>query len=187
MIRRLCAAVAAAQLLSSGWAAADEATVRLPLEERVVFQGVLSLDHAGSSIGPMLYAVPAGGLPIAVVAHAAMIRSDRDRQIAVLRKSADKVLEPLMPMLQQFKHADLLQRALPKMTRAIPPGAFLGSTPVFLMTQDQSAIIVENVIALYPAPGSSKPQYRNTIRAVSRAQDAEDLTAMWAGNGGEKL
>jgi hypothetical protein len=187
MARRVCAAVAAAQLLFSAWALAGEPAIRLPAGDPVAFQGVVSLDHAGSSSGAMLYPVPLAGLPVAVLAHGFLLESEKDRQKEKLRKAADKVLEPLAPVLSGFKHPELLERALLKMTQRIADGTFIQSAPVFLMTQDQSAIIVDNVVSIYSSSAPSKPKYQSTVRTVSRAQEAEDLLAFWSDNNGVRL
>jgi hypothetical protein len=187
MIRRACTAAAVVQFFCSGWALGGDPGIRLPKDERVAFQGVVSFDNAGSSSNAMLYPVPLAGLPAALLTHGLLIESEKDRQKEKLRKAADKVLDPLAPVLSAFKHPELLERALPKMTQRLVDGTFIESAPVFFMTQDQSAIIVDNAVSIYASSAAQKPKYQNAIRAVSRAHEGDDLAALWTAENGERL
>ena len=64
---------------------------------------------------------------------------------------------------------------------------FVESDPVFLITQDQSAIILENSISIYAPDAPSAAAYQNTVKVVSEAKEGKDLAGFWTANQGEKL
>src|SRR6185436_12077332 len=68
------------------------------------------------------------------------------------------------------------------------PGAgwVVESTPVFAMTQDQKAIVMENAVLVY-APGASAASYQNLVRVVSQPKPNADPADYWNANQGEKL
>lgn len=60
------------------------------------------------------------------------------------------------------------------------------STPVFSLTQDQSAIVLENIISIYYRAAPTAV-YQNIIKVVSQAKAETDLVNFWTANQGEKL
>ncbi len=55
------------------------------------------------------------------------------------------------------------------------------------MTQDQSALIVENVVAIY-SPGATPPAaYRNLVKVVSSEKAAPDLIVFWTADNGRNI
>jgi hypothetical protein len=194
------AALAAA--LSTAAAAADGDTklaLRLPQEKQVLFRGVSSLDGAGGGGAQMMYPAPnAAGLLAAVLTHAFISESTRNAEKDKIQEAADKVLAPYQDVLKDFEHRQLMQRALekasaPREKRLIeaaetaPGETIIESLPVFSMTQDQSAIVLDNSIVIYAPPASSKPVYKNTIRVVARPKEAADLVPFWTAGQGEAL
>jgi len=61
------------------------------------------------------------------------------------------------------------------------------SAPVFYMTQDRSALILDNTVSVFNAANGDKPVYENTVRVVSRASEAADLVAYWQDEAGKAL
>jgi hypothetical protein len=59
--------------------------------------------------------------------------------------------------------------------------------PVFSMSQDQRALVLDNLVAVYDAADAKTPRYRNTVRVVSVPSGAEDPAAGWSANEGEAL
>jgi hypothetical protein len=57
---------------------------------------------------------------------------------------------------------------------------------VFYMTQDQTALIIDNTVSVFQA-GSERPVYTNTVRVVSRAVEVENEAVFWQRNGGQRL
>jgi hypothetical protein len=115
-----------------------------------------------------------------------------------LQIEADKVLLPYQTALGNFTYRELVQRGLNKTSVGgskkwiefnSPPVAewVVEVTPSFTLTQDQSAIVLNNHISIY-APGSpSEPLYKNLIRIVSNPRDEPDPAGFWMMGGGERL
>ncbi|NTV10505.1 MAG: hypothetical protein HGA47_06985 [Zoogloea sp.] len=178
--------------------ASSDWSLRLPKEERVVFHGMANFDEAGAGSSAMLYPAPSmAGLLAAVVTHGLILGSVKQSQKDKLQEAADKVLDPYQPVLQKFSNRELLQRALEKTsaggTRKLvePDGApvsgiWIESTPVFAMTPDQNAIVLDAAVAIY-LPGDSSAAYRNMVRVVSAPRDTGGASAFWMANAGAKL
>jgi hypothetical protein len=196
------AAAALAAVLSEPCAAADEVwSVRLPKDEKVVFKGVISMDGAGIAGANMLYPAPnAVGLLAAVLTHGLIAETMRNEQKEKLQREADKVLEPYRPVLDAYTYKALLLRAIEKLppggTRNLigaeepPPssGWLLEAAPLFALTQDHSAIILDTAVSVQKLGGAQPaPPYQIVIRVVSRPAQAPDLAAFWTANDGEKL
>lgn len=172
--------------------------LRLPKENTVAYRGVVSFDKAGAGNAHMSYPAPdALGFLAAVFTHGAIVESQKKSEKNRLQKDANKVLTPYEAILKNYSYKELMQRALDKTktnnkTRLLvadeTPSAewVMDSIPVFSMTQDQSALILENAIALYP-PNAKEPAYKNAVRVVSRTNNNKDLTNFWIANGGTKL
>lgn len=170
-------------------------SLRLPAEEKVVFRGQVSFDKAGQGAGAMMYPAPGlAGFLAAIATHAAIVNSVRDGERSELEIAADKVLLPYKETLDAFRYGDLASLALPPeaglpmLAADVKPqsGLVIASAPVFYMTQDQGALILDNTVSVFKA-GSEKPVYTNTVRVVSRAGDAADLVAHWRQDGGKRL
>ncbi|MDF2447259.1 MAG: hypothetical protein K0S46_2495 [Moraxellaceae bacterium] len=174
-------------------------TLNLPEKDRVVFRGVVSLDKAGTQQQQMLYPAPD---PISAVAglmtHALMTKSIRDNQKERMQEDADVVLNPYRQYLDGYQASELQQRVLALIgerkqrgfvaaTATASEGWLFRSLPVFAMTQDQRAIVMDNSISVF-APGNlKKPVYVNAVRVVSTPHAAEDLQAFWRQGEGEAL
>lgn len=167
-------------------ASAASWALRSPPSERVAFKGVASMDDVGKP-GAMLYPAPgAAGLIAAIVTHAVIASSAREHEKSEIEKAADKVLEPFEASLASFTQRDLLLGAA-AVSRHGEPRWLAGSEkaeewvvasrPVFSMTQDRAALILENDVTLTPPSG--KPVYVNRVRVVSNVQVHPDLAAFW--------
>ena len=171
-------------------------TLQLPENEKVVFQGVVQYDASGPSGSGMLYPAPnAGGFLVGLITHAIILESMKDRKKTAAQEAADKVLTPYLDIVQVYTHRELMQRAVDKITMApsvqlIPYSEkqeaewLIQSTPIFSLTQDQTALVLDNVISI-SQPGM--PAYVNTIRVVSSSHEANDIVQHWTANQGEKL
>lgn len=173
-------------------------SLRLPKEDKVAYKGLVNFDAAGTGSAAMLYPAPnALGFLAAVFTHGAIVESQKKTQKDKLQDEANKVLSPYEPVLKDYSHKELMQRGLAKTTAgggkkllafSDNPGAdwLIESIPIFSMTQDQRAIVLENAISLYP-PNATAPAYQNAVRVVSQTRDGADLIKFWSANGGEKL
>jgi len=201
MIRR--SLVALAVLLACQQAAqaegpaaeAAEWSLRLPVQQKVVFRGQVNYDKAGTGQGGMVYPAPGlVGFLAAIATHAVIVNGVREGQRSEIEIAADKVLLPYKDILDAFNYGDLADLALLPEARlpllgpdAKPQsGLIISSAPVFYMTQDQAALILDNTVSVFKA-GSDKPVYTNTVRVVSRAGDAENLVAHWQQDSGKQL
>jgi hypothetical protein len=183
-----------AQTPSPDWA------LRLPQQDQVAFKGVLNLDGAGQGPGAMLYPAPGvAGLLVAIATHSALVNSSRNDEKSKIEIEADKVLLPYQDVLTGYGQRELLASALPqtvfghdrKVIGAEEAGGaswVVESTPVFYMTQDQSALVLENQVQIYK-PGSTpkQPSYQNMVRVVSQMREHGDLSAYWHDNLGREL
>jgi hypothetical protein len=174
-------------------------SLRLPEDNMVAFRG--ALDSGGDSVtgwaaAPMYPAPNFAGFIAAIITHGVVVETVRDGQRNKLQENADRVLLPYREVLSSYNHRELMQRGLEKslvpggklVEHSVSPGAewLVAATPVFTMTQDQTAIILDNFISMY-APGSgSDPARKNVVRVVSRARDA-DLHGTWIVNNGKEL
>lgn len=173
--------------------------LRLPPEAPVTYHGVASFDEAGMGTAGMLYPAPGvAGLFAAIITHGVMVDVAKQKQKDQMQAAADQVLEPYRPFLDKFAHRDLMQRAIAKArlgraARLLEPGADAGratlveSVPVFKLTQDQKAIVVDNLVAVQLPGVSTEAAYRNSIRVVSSPSNSTDQAAFWAANDGERI
>ena len=171
-------------------------TLQLPEDDKVVFKGVVDFDASGPSGNSMLYPAPnAGGFLVGLITHAIILESIKGKRKTAAQEAADKVLVPYQDIVQSYTYRELMQRALEKslMTGSVKlvPYAekneapwLIHSVPIFSLTQDQTALILDNVISI-SRPGM--PPYLNTIKVVSTAAGDANLIQYWTANQGDKL
>ena len=172
-----------------------------PTEEAVVFRGRASMDTAGNGDpgGFMLYpGATAGGAMAAIITHGLVTEAQKDRQKRALQDAANVVLKPYETVLNDYKHPELMQAALDKIpgggakalagpTQARGPGWMVESLPSFSMTQDQRALVLDNVVSVYPPGETDKPLYRSTVRVVSQPRMVPDMERYWKDDAGVAL
>lgn len=174
-------------------------SLRLAPDERVVYRGMVSFDGAGAAGAPMMYPAPnVAGLLAAVITHGLIVEAAKKEQKNRLQESADFVLSSYRAILDTFTYRDLMRRALEK-TPAGPRGKLIEAAadsgrdrlvecaPVFSLTQDQRAIVLDNAVAIVTPGAPPAAAYRSTLRVVSTASAAEDPVAYWTANDGERL
>jgi hypothetical protein len=171
----------------------------LPKEEAVAYRGLVSMDKAGSQSADMLYAAPnVAGFITAVIAHGFATDLHKDWQKKALQDAADAVLKPYRPLLNDYKHTELMQAALDKTpwagakalagpAQARGTGWVVASLPFFSMTQDQRALVLDNVVSVYPPGETDKPLYQSTVRVVSQPRMAPDMQSYWKDDAGAAL
>lgn len=172
--------------------------LRLPAEENVLYQGVSSFDQVGVGGSSFLYPAPnAIGLLAAIVAHGIVVGTARSSQKTKIQEEADKILLPYRGVLDGFRYRELMQNALARIpngatARLVEPAVSQGrellveSVPVFSMTQDQFALVVDNLVVISAPDAAPESAYRNAIRVVAAAHEEADPVSFWsAGNGGK--
>ncbi len=147
----------------------------------------------------MLYPAPnIGGFLAALITHGIILESTRSAQAEKNRQEANQVLLPYQSILDGYQYRDLMQSGLNKSTAGgsrrlveFPekPGAewFIESLPVFSMTQDQTAIILDNAVAIYAPDLPATPAYQSVVRVVSRPEQSANPQGFWTANAGENL
>jgi hypothetical protein len=168
-------------------------SVRLPEADKVVYKGEViqdnrSVETDGIHSIDVLYS-------LAFVTGKYIKEYGKDEE---LQTEADKVLLPYQAALGNFTYTELVRRGLDKTSvdgskkwvEFNSPSVaewVVEVMPSFTLTQDQSAIILNNHISIY-APGSpSEPLYKNLIRIVSDPRDEPDPAGFWMRDGGERL
>lgn len=205
----LVAQAAAAQDVRQVDAIAAEAAwaVRVPTIEKVVFRGVVNHDAAGLGAGQIMYPAPnAAGLLAAILTHGLLNEGAKKAQKERMQAEADAVLKPYDAVLATFTNEHLISVALPKLKNAdrwrstsgdAAAGQWLVETaPVFSMTGDQRALVLDNVVRVYRPGGRETADYGQTIRVVSTpipvpagdaSGDAASVEAVWLGEQGRRL
>ena len=169
-------------------------------DDPVAFHGLVNMDNAGLGSGSMLY--PTGGLGVlgllvGVATHAALVGGSRSSQESKMQLAADKVLDPYRASLAQFHQHDLQQRALVatpssavahlNAARETPPGdVFVETSPVFAMTADAAALVLDETVVVRPGPTSDKG-VQQVLRVISAPRPEPDLRAAWSADDGAAL
>lgn len=147
-------------------------------EEPAVFHGVVSYDTAGGGAGAMLYPAPGpAGFLVAILTHAAINSGARSAEAKRIEEAADKVLVPLKDQVDRLRLRDLQQDALSRWETGADvkllgrdesaDNAWIVETqPVFLMTQDRRALVVEAVVRLFDGAAKT-PAIERAVRVVS--------------------
>jgi len=166
-------------------------TLRLPPQEAVQFRGVVNYDKAGQGPGTMLYPAPGlMGMLAAVATHGVLVSSSLEQKRSEIEIAADKVLDPYQDLLTGYTHKELMQSAL-ELTAPGPKKRLLSvedpasgdwlveSVPTFSMTQDQSALVLDNTVAVYRCGTAPQAGYQSKIRVISASVEHDNLSAYW--------
>lgn len=147
----------------------------------------------------MLYPAPDPlSFLVAVGTHAALVSTDQNRRLEQQQEAANQVLAPYRSVLDRIGHRDLLRAAIehtayPRRTRTIESDEvdeaswIVETLPVFAMTQDQSAFVLDNAIRVFKPGNPKKPIYQNMVRVVSIPVEAGDPRSAWTASDGAKL
>jgi hypothetical protein len=171
---------------------ATEWVVRAPVTDKVIYRGVVSFDNAGINGMNMVYPAPnLVGLFAAVLTHGLIADSAHEKKKAQIREEADKVLLPYQPVLEKITHGPLIEQGLAITKRGAGkklvglsepvPGTWVVETaPVFSMTQDERALVLDNAIVVRSPDAPDAVLYQNVVRVVSHPRAAsEDKTALF--------
>jgi len=119
-----------------------------------------------------------------------------------LRAEADQVLAPYAELLTQLTPERLMRGAAERMTAAAGVQAvardapvasdwYVESTPVFAFTQDQTALVLANQIAIVSKRAPKVVAFLKDVRVISSAvpnQDpCEEASALWLLDDGARL
>lgn len=187
-------AAAGAALMLAGIARADDSlprwSLQLPADAPVQFTGMVSLDEDGMEGRAMSYpAANAGGFVVAIIAHSLLVDSARKVQREKLVSAANAVVAPYRPVLDGFGHPELRQRVHRRISRdAGDEGELVvESTPTFAFTQDEKAIVLDNIITFRGAHAGPQGIYQGIVRVVSDPARGAEPRSDWLAGGGERL
>ena len=184
---------AAADSAVAGWA------LQLPQDDKLIYQGVVNGSVSSNTRGVAYVGVHPLLFLASVLTHAAMEDAWHKKQRDGLQRSADRVLEPYRQVLDNFGHRELVQLALPQVTapaggsliehdQAPPQGQWVvQGVPVFSLTQDAQALLLDHALEVRAAAAPAEPLYRNVIRVVSLPRSEDDLVAGWTADAGRPL
>jgi hypothetical protein len=173
--------------------------VRLPNDTNLQFRGVLSNESAGGSGSAMLYPAPnVAGLVAALVTHGLLNSATRKREATLAQGTANKVLDPYRGLIGDLRHDEVFQLAIAQKrtsgkSRIAVPGEAPGADwmfvvePVFSMTQDQNALLLDIAVVVYAPNAPAAPAYQNALRVVSAPITSDDPLVFWSENKGQNL
>ena len=217
-VTRLVVALLGLSVSSLGFAASDppaagvvtravpnetDWAVRMPADDKVAYRGLVSQDTSGPSGVAVMYPAPnLVGLFAAIAAHGLVSSSRQAKEKSRAQEEADKVLLPYQPLLDKVTHGLLAQRAFERMTRGagkkvvepnatVSNGWIIETAPVFSVTQDERALLLDNVIVVR-APGSPDViNYQNVVRVVSvprpAAEQKAGIVEFWTADEGRMI
>lgn len=169
--------------------------LRLSTDAPVVYEGEVGFDDAGTGAGFMMYPAPnPAGFLASILIHGLFMESVRKTEKDKIQTAADRILEPYRPFLDSIRVHDLMRRAVAlfataksvQLIESSAPAPSTGqsrvvtSVPLFFLTQDQSALVLDNAVEIRQPSTPSDKAYQNIIRVVSSTQDAADLAAQWS-------
>jgi hypothetical protein len=170
-----------------------------PKNSAVQFKGAVNFDKAGYNSPQMFYpAANAVGFLAAIATHGLIIGSAKRNQKQKMLDDADQVLNSYQTILNDFRLDELMEGGLSKtlvggskrliQSSDTPKNEWvIESLPVFFLTQDQSAIVMDNTIIIYGLDSLTLPVFQNTVRVVSVAHTEKELVQFWTDNKGNAL
>lgn len=173
--------------------------LRMAQEDTVAFRGSANFDKAGVGSQSILYPAPnAAGLVAAIVTHGLIVESTKKSQKEKIQRDADEVLSPYQSVLTGFKNRELVRRGLKRIAghsnrallasiRATNGDWFVDVEPVFSMTQDRRALVLDNVISVFRPDSPALPSFRNSVRVVSKPRSEDGVAEVWSANQGEEI
>ncbi|GAA5164463.1 hypothetical protein [Viridibacterium curvum] len=168
--------------------------LRLAEEDKLIFRGVANYDNAGLNRHGVLYGPGPIGFAAGLLVHGLIVNSTRESEKDKIQVAADQILIPYRKTLDGMRYAELMQRALATQPAAIPvrviPHAAestaewtIESTPVFSMTQDQKALLLDNYIIVKQAGAKAEEGYAKLIRVVHEGLPKDPQETWLADNG----
>lgn len=175
----------------------DSVFFKMPDEKKAKFFGYVDFDGLGGGQGNMAYpGYGPGVFLVSILTHAAISESSKNSEKNKRQNQANTVLIPYESLISSMD----IQLSLDNVIRDLsqdgthkvykynaeegPDRWILESMPVFYMTQDESHIILRNVVALYNENDPGTVVYQNMIEVVSLPVK-EDPRGFWTRNNGE--
>ena len=176
-------------------------TLRPLTEGAVSFHGVNDSSAGAGAASSMLYQIPAGagiaGLFVAMLAHGGTSEAVRQHEISRAAKAADAVLLPYQGVTQNLQQRELMRDALAQLSssgprrllengEAVPAGWVIESVPVYSLTQDQRALVLDNAVIVRDS-SAKDPVYQTIVHVVSDARPDAEPQQAWLAEEGQAL
>lgn len=179
----------------------DTWALRVPDADGISFQGQANRDGAGGGTAQIMYPAPnMAGFIAALVTHGLINESSKTAERQRIQEQANRILEPYAEILSTLSYRALIEHASGKIDKASSP-ELIGSadsssrtwimevTPLYVMTPDQRAIILDNTVRVF-VNGSKNPSYARVIRVVSpplAATSEEAIIKAWKDDDGARI
>ena len=182
--------------------------IRTPAVGKLVFKGTPDGVGAGAIAGTLVIPAPGvAGLVASLIVYGLIANAQQSEQRTKAQVEADKVIAPYQPTLDKLPVNDIYQAALDK-TRfgrtkslMVPVNAAVNTevieiVPIFTLTQDQRALVLDNLVSVFSPKGSTNSAsqliYKNVVRVVSNplpaaADAATPMVDSWTAADGRLL
>lgn len=158
-------------------------SLRVPTEELVSFAAIPNDDTVAGEPGAMLYMGPLPAALVGVIAHGVIESHKQAKEKKSKNALGDIVLAPYRPSLSHFTNAELMRRALDGLatlgdkvllqpSERAGPGWLIECSPVFLMTQDARALVLQNSIVIHGPDATSPVTFKNVVEVVGRPRES---------------
>lgn len=154
------------------------------------FRGVYDADNTIAN-NSMLYQGGAGGAGVLaqILTHAAVNSSAQKSKLAEQQKKANKVLQPILPALENIGFSDLVYQhedyVFAQSDAEGTPAIKLQSDPIFFFSKDLKSLTLKHVVKA-TKPSSKKPFYQNIVEVVG-SNIQEDPVLWWTDNEAQRL
>jgi hypothetical protein len=166
---------------------------RVPASAEVLWRGLLKNEGAAVGAGQQIGLYPAPsvvGLLAGILTHAAVAQGVQSAQRKREQDEADKVLTSYAEALKAWPASSLWEAAAGSRdllwdgNTAAPKGS-VELQPVFSLTQDEAAVVLDVAVTITPAVGM--PPEQTLVRVVSTPLGVTDMRAYWAADGAQRL
>lgn len=165
-------------------------SLALPSTDPVRFKGMAERDKAGIGGAAMAYPINTGAIFLAaVLVHGALNEAAKSAQKSDLQKAADRILQPYESVLSKYTHHDLIAALT---AQPAPAGSqqarwHVQSDPVFSLTPDETAFVLENDITVREAGAQGAIRHQGVVKVVAAATSQADPRPYWMANEGAPL
>lgn len=173
--------------------------LKLPQDDRLLRRGLPETGGSPGGTNSMAYPAPnALGFIAGVFTHALIVDKMKQDEKERQQSLADRVWQPYEPAIDGLGVREVVRRAIPKTAvrdrlvildenQAAQGRPGVSSMPVYAMTPDQRALVLDNTISLQPVGGESSGDQQIVLRVISSPKDAENPVVFWTDNNGERL
>lgn len=169
--------------------AAVSMELRWSTPQAIEWSGIPASESSFGTSTAMLYpAADAGGLIVAILAHAVLVNGSRESERRARQKAADQILEPYQSIIARLDAMKLTSelQAHPAIAQNNPGSPFriVHLQPHFRISADHRVIVLDARIRLQDPSDSSTqtPPTERVVQVVSTPREGEDPLASWLEN-----